>query len=589
MREFLTLKNFFKNHKWYFIFGTMGLIAVDLLQLIPPQILGQLADLLQEGNLTSTIIKNYALWLIVISVVIGVLRFSWRYLVQKTARSLETHLRDLLYSHLQTLDPTYYDHHKIGDLMAHATNDVNSVRTAFSLGLVMVVDASVLTMATVILMLKTIDTRLVLLSLLPLPLVAVAATLLSHPLHKRFLQVQEAFSQLTENVQENISGIRVIISYAQEKFTAERFKKINQLNVQANIRQAKLSSLIHPLVTFLASLSFIIVLGYGGLLILRQETSLGSFVKLNSYLSMLIWPMMALGWVFSIIERGIASQARINSILNTKPQIVNAPDAICLSRPQGNITIDNLTFYYPGSSVPALQNINLQLMQGQTLGIVGRTGSGKSTLVNLLLRLYEAPENTIFLDGHDITKLKLESLRGSFGYVPQDAYLFSTTIKENILFGREEAAEELNHVIQVSQFAKDLPQLPQGLETVVGERGVSLSGGQKQRIAIARALLGHPPILIFDDALSAVDTKTEEAILQGLKKETTNRTTIMISHRISSIRHAEQIIYLENGKILEQGTHQELLAKQGAYFELYEKQLLEDELTEVERESENGK
>jgi ATP-binding cassette subfamily B multidrug efflux pump len=587
MREFLTLNDFFKNHKWYYIFGILGLIAVDFLQLIPPQILGSLADMFQEGSLTVKVVQNYALWLVVIAVAIGILRFSWRYLVQKTARSIETYLRDLLYSHLQTLDSTYYDHHRIGDLMAHATNDVSSVRTAFSLGLVMIVDASVLTIATVILMFRTIDTRLVLLSLLPLPLVAVAATLFSHPLHKRFLQVQETFSKLTENVQENISGIRVIISYAQEKFTAERFRKINQLTAQVNIRQAKLSSLIHPLVNFLASLSFLIVLGYGGLLILRQETSLGSFVKLNSYLAMLTWPMMALGWVFSIIQRGIASQGRINSILNTKPQIVNAPDAIHLPHPQGNITINNLTFNYPESPLPALQNISLQLEQGQTLGIVGRTGSGKSTLVNLLLRLYDPPEDTIFLDGHDISKLKIESLRGAFGYVPQDAYLFSTTVKANILFGREATTEELNHILEVSQFAKDLPQLPQGLETIVGERGVSLSGGQKQRIAIARALLGQPPILIFDDALSAVDTKTEEAILQRLKNETKNRTTIMISHRISSIRHGDQIIYMDKGKILEQGTHQELLAKKGAYFELYEKQLLEDELTEFGRDLTN--
>lgn len=581
MREFLTLKNFFRTYKWYYLFGILGLIAVDLLQLLPPQILGQLADYLQQGILTPKIIRTYALWLIGISVIIGVLRFSWRYLVQKTTRSLETHLRDLLYSHLQTLEPAYYNHHRIGDLMAHATNDVSSVRTAFGLGLVMIIDSTVLTIATVILMLKTIDTRLVLLSLLPLPLVALAATLFSHPLHQRFLQVQEAFSQLTENVQENISAMRVIVSYARENFTAARFEKINRLNAQVNIHQAKLSSLIHPLVNFFASLSFIIVLGYGGVLILRQETTLGSFVKLNSYLSMLTWPMMALGWVFSVIQRGIASQARINSILNTEPQIKNAPDAISLPHPQGSITIKNLTYCYPGSSEPALKDLNLQIRAGETLGIVGRTGSGKSTLVRLLLRLYEPPEKTIFLDGQDILKIRLEDLRGSFGYVPQDAYLFSTTIEANILFGRKAKNDELKHVVEVSQLAKDLPQLSHGLKTVIGERGVTLSGGQKQRVAIARALLNHPPLLIFDDALSAVDTKTEKAILQGLRKETVNKTTIMISHRISTILHADKIIYLDNGSILEEGTHQELLAKKGAYFELYEKQLLEEELEEA--------
>lgn len=581
MREFLTLKNFFQTYKWYYLFGILGLVAVDLLQLIPPQLLGQLTDYLQQGILTPKIIRTYALWLIGISTVIGVLRFSWRYLVQKTVRSLETHLRDLLYSHLQTLEPAYYNHHRIGYLMAHATNDVSSVRTAFGLGLVMIIDSTVLTIATVVLMLKTIDTRLVLLSLLPLPLVALAATLFSHHLHQRFLQVQEAFSQLTENVQENISAMRVIISYARENFTAAGFEKINRLNAQVNIQQAKLSGLIHPSVNFFASLSFIIVLGYGGVLILRQETTLGSFVKLNSYLAMLTWPMMALGWVFSVIQRGIASQARINSILNTEPQIKNAPDAISLPHPQGSITINNLTYCYPGSSEPALKDLNLQIRAGETLGIVGRTGSGKSTLVRLLLRLYEPPEKTFFFDDQDILKIKLEDLRGSFGYVPQDAYLFSTTVEANILFGRKAEEDELKRVVEISQLAKDLPQLSQGLKTVIGERGVTLSGGQKQRIAIARALLGHPPLLIFDDALSAVDTKTEKAILQGLRKETANKTTIMISHRISTILHADKIIYLDNGNILEQGTHQELLARKGAYFKLYEKQLLEEELKEA--------
>jgi len=588
MREFLTLKDFFKTHKWYYLFGILGLIAVDLLQLIPPQILGKLADLFQAGSLTPSVIQSSALRLIGIAVLIGLLRFAWRYLIQKTVRSLETYLRDRLYSHLQTLEPTYYDHHRIGDLMAHTTNDVNSVRTAFGLGIVMVIDSSVLTLATVILMLKTIDSRLALLSLLPLPLVALMATLFSNPLHERFLQVQEAFSQLTEDVQESISGMRVIISYAQEKFTAARFKKVNLLNAQANIHQAKLSSLIHPLVNFFSSLSFIIVLGYGGILVLRQETTLGSLVRLNSYISMLTWPMMALGYVFSVIQRGIASQARINAILNTEPQIKNTPDNIILSQPQGRITIKDLTFCYPGSSLPALKNISLEIKPGETLGIVGRTGSGKTTLVSLLLRLYEPPADTIFLDGYDIVKLNLESLRRSFGYVPQDAFLFSTTLEANILFGRQATEEELARVCEVSQLSKDLPQLQQGLKTVIGERGVTLSGGQKQRVAIARALLGRPKLLIFDDALSAVDTKTEDAILKGLKEEARNRTTIMIAHRISSILHADKIIYLDQGTILEQGTHQELLAKKGAYFRLYQKQLLEEKLTTEGKDLNNG-
>lgn len=578
MREFFVLKEFFWQNRWNYFWGILGLVCVDLLQLVTPRVLGNLADAFQKNHLNPGLIQRYALILIAVAVLIAVLRFIWRYLVQRAARGLEMHLRDLLYKHLQTLEPEYYDRHRVGDLMAHATNDLNAIRSTFGIGLVMVTDALVLTTATISLMLSTIDARLVLASLLPLPVVVWLATRFSRLLHNRYLKVQEAFSHLTEQAQESIAGIRVIKSYVQEKPTMEKFNQASERSMQANLNLVRVAGLIFPLVQLFASFSFLIVLGYGGYLILRQEVSLGDFVALNGYLAMLIWPMMAMGWVFSIIERGKASMRRINAILQTGPKIKDAPDAVVIEKAQGLIEFKNLSFSYNNTSRPALQNIALKILPGQSLGIVGRYGSGKSTLVNLLLRLYDPPDGSIWLDGLDIKRLTLQSLRKQFGYVPQDSFLFSDTIRSNILFGRPEADEVmLAEAVRISLLEKDLASFPQGLDTIIGERGVTLSGGQKQRVAIARAILADPPVLILDDAMSAVDTKTEEAILQNLKGIRQGKTTIVIAHRISTVQHADQIIYLEDGKILEHGTHQELLQNEGRYFQLYQKQLLEQE------------
>ncbi|WP_227764365.1 ABC transporter ATP-binding protein [Zhaonella formicivorans] len=585
MREFFLLKEFFWQNRWNYFWGILGLVCVDLLQLVPPRVLGNLADAFQKNQLNPGLIQRYALILIAVAVVIAVLRFIWRYLVQQAARGMEMHLRDLLYKHLQTLEPEYYDRHRVGDLMAHATNDLNAIRSTFGIGLVMVTDALVLTTATIFLMLTTIDARLVLVSLLPLPAVVWLATRFSRLLHNRYLKVQESFSRLTEQAQESIAGIRVIKSFVQEKPTLDKFNQASERSMQANLNLVRVAGLLFPLVQLFASLSFLIVLGYGGYLILRQEVSLGDFVALNGYLAMLIWPMMAMGWVFSIIERGKASMQRINTILQTEPQIKDAPNALAIKKAQGLIEFKSLSFSYNNTSRPALQNIELKILPGQTLGIVGRTGSGKSTLVNLLLRSYDPPDGSIWLDGLDIKKLTLQSLREQFGYVPQDSFLFSASIRSNILFGRPDADEQkLAEAVRISRLENDLASFPQGLETIIGERGVTLSGGQKQRVAIARAILADPPVLILDDAMSAVDTKTEEAILQNLKRIRQGKTTVMIAHRISTVQHADQIIFLDDGKIVEQGNHQELLQKEGRYFQLYQKQLLEQEFFAVGKE-----
>ncbi|MDS1029336.1 ABC transporter ATP-binding protein [Bacillota bacterium LX-D] len=578
MREFSTLKDFFWANRWNYLGGIIFLIAVDFLQLLPPKILGAFADLYQTKQLTKQVILKYFLLLTIIAILIALLRFLWRYYIQRSSRALEMYLRNKLYAHLQCLDAKYYDQHRIGDLMAHATNDINAIKSTFMIGLVMIIDAVVLTTATVLLMFKTIDLRLVLAALMPLPFVAFLAVRFSHLLHNRYLKVQEAFSSLTEQTQEYIAGIRVIKSFALENSAREQFQIINQNNAQSNLNLVRLSALLSPLIQFFASLSFLIVFGYGGYLILQQQISLGSFVAANGYLSMLIWPLTALGWVFSVIQRGVASMVRINLILQTETSIQEAPDAFEIKDTNGQITYQNLDFAYDGYPNLVLKNINLKILPGQTIGIVGKTGSGKSTLVNLLLRIYDPPNSSIYLDGQDVKKVLLDSLRSQIGYVPQDSFLFSTTIEENILLGQiAKESFSLEELIRICHLADDLASLPGGVKTVIGERGVTLSGGQKQRIALARALVNNPPVLILDDSLSAVDTRTEEIILHNLKQIRSNKTTLMIAHRFSTIKHADQIFLLEQGKIVEQGTHKELVNRKGLYYQTYRKQLLEKE------------
>ncbi|TCS83216.1 ABC transporter ATP-binding protein [Tepidibacillus fermentans] len=579
MKQFLALKDFFYEYRWRYIIGIIWLIAVDSLQLIMPKLLGAFTDALRNGTLSTRQLLLYIASILVIALFMFIFRFLWRMYVMGNARFLEYKLRNDLFSHLQTLSTNYFNHHKTGDLMAHATNDINAVRMAAGPGIVMIFDTIILLGTTIFMMIQTISLKLTIIALLPLPFMAVVTGRFGKIIHHRFRKAQESFSHLTEKVQENFSGIRVVKSFVQEQAELENFTKANQDYVDKNMHLVRIQALFDPIVQFISGISLLIILSYGGILVINHEITLGDFVAFNSYLGLLIWPIMAIGWVINILQRGAASMARLNEIFQTKPEIYDQEGLIQpdLQEIKGDIRIQHLSFAYPNQSNKVLSDINIHIPQGKTLAIIGKTGSGKTTLVNLLVRLYDVEEGMIQIDGHDIKSFPLEVLRQNIGYVPQDNFLFSTSIKENIGFGLDSYTDqEVEKAAEDAQILDNIQDFPMKFETIVGERGVSLSGGQKQRVSIARALIKNPKILILDDSLSAVDTKTEEAILKRLKEVMKERTSIIIAHRISTIKEADEIIVLDEGKIVERGTHEQLLQLKGQYYDLYQKQLLEE-------------
>ncbi|HCD08908.1 MAG TPA: ABC transporter ATP-binding protein [Thermoanaerobacter sp.] len=576
MKSFATVIPFIKKHKWDYIIGIIFLLAVDLLQMIVPHLLGSVTDLFKSKDLTPKVLLTYSFWIIGIAILVFAFRFIWRMKIMGMSRLLEKELREQLFAKFLELSPQYYNEHKTGDLMAHATNDINAVRMAVGPGIILSVDASFLGISIILIMVFTIDPKLTILALLPLPVIALVVSRFGKVIHSRFLKVQEAFASLTDKVQESISGIRVIKAFVQEKEEIENFRGENLRNFKANMDMIKIWGLFDPTVQFLAALSFTIALLYGGIQVIKGIITLGDFVAFTSYLGMLIWPMMAFGWVINIFQRGSASMERLNIIFSEVPEITDNYADPNITVIDGNIEIKNLTFSYKKGLPPVLKNINISLPKGKTLAIIGKTGSGKSTLVNLLARLYKVPQDTIFIDGHDINEIPLKVLRENIGFVPQDNFIFSDTIANNIAFVNEEPLEKIQQFATIADVHKDIMDFPQQYQTIVGERGVTLSGGQKQRIAIARALIKEPKILILDDSLSAVDTNTEETILSNLREYMKNRTTIIVSHRISTIKNADEIIVLDNGEIVERGTHEELIKLKGLYNSIYEKQQLED-------------
>lgn len=554
---------------------------VNSAQLVIPKMIGNLTDVIAGGDFSRGDIFSFLWRFVGLSVVVAAGRYGWRINIMGTARKMEYTLRNMLFNHLQGLSTEFFNHNKTGDLMAHATNDIHSVRMALGPGIVSAVDALFLTTVIVLMMARTISLQLTLVALIPLPLMIAVGIGFRGIIHTRFRRVQEAFSRLTERTQENFSGIRVVKGFAREKSEIERFRAVNELNVKRNMDLVRVQALFHPLVGYLAGLSFIILLGYGGMLVINGAVTIGDFVAFNSYLGMLTWPVMAIGWVMNLIQRGTASMERLNDIFRQQSEITD-PDASALPSLQGKIELNNLTFAYPTSTAPVLKDITVEIEPGEVVGILGRTGSGKTTLLNLLLRLYDAEPGMIKLDGVDIDQISLEVLRENIGYVPQDSFLFSTTIRENIDFAA--TGSSLERVMEYAKVAKvydNIMEFPDQFDTVVGERGVTLSGGQKQRIAIARALIKEPQILILDDSLSAVDTETEEAILQNLKRIFPGKTVIIVAHRISTLKNANQILVMEEGEITQRGTHEELVEQEGLYKELYQKQLLEEQIESV--------
>lgn len=578
---FLRLKDFFREHKRYYFFGIISLIIVNSAQLVIPKMMGGFTNLIATGEFSKGELVRFLGIFIGLSLFIAVFRYLWRINIMGTARKMEYTLRNMLFSHLQTLPTEFYNHNKTGDLMAHATNDIHAVRMALGPGIVNAVDALFLTSVIIFMMAKTINWKLTLIALMPLLIMLGISIGFGKVIHRRFRGVQEAFSLLSDRVQENLSGIRVVKGFAREKSEVERFHAVNQLNVDKNMELVRIWGLFHPLVAYLATLSFIIVLGYGGVLVLDGSITIGDFVAFNSYLGMLTWPIMAIGYVMNMIQRGKASMDRLNDIFNQETEIVD-PEVSALTKLNGQIEFNDLTFTYPNSKKPVLEGINAEITPGQVVGILGRTGSGKTTLLNLLTRLYNVDPGMIKLDGVNIDQVSLQVLRENIGYVPQDSFLFSSTLKENIDFAHTES--ELAKVMEyakIAQVYENIMDLPKQFDTVVGERGVTLSGGQKQRVSIARALIKEPQILIMDDSLSAVDTETEEAILKNLNRIFPGRTVILVSHRISTLQGADQILVLEQGKISQRGRHEDLVVVEGLYKELYHKQLLEEQIQSV--------
>ncbi|NMB08258.1 MAG: ABC transporter ATP-binding protein [Tissierellia bacterium] len=580
MQNFITLKDFFKQNKWNYILGIICLLIIDSIQLLIPQIIRKVTNLLEEGLIVPTELLKYSLLILLTGFLIAAGRYLWRINIFGTSRKMEHYLRNMFFEHLLTLSPNYFTTHKTGDLMAHATNDINAVRQASGQGIMMAVDATFLTILSMIMMAKTTNIKLTLIALATLPFITLTVNKFGKVIYRRFTSVQEAFANLTDTTQENFAGIRVIKSFVQEDLALEEFTQVNEDNLSKNLALVKVSGIFHPLVQFVSSISFLIVIIYGGRLVMLDTITLGDFIAFNNYLGLLIWPMMAVGWVVNILQRGVASMERINTILDEESEIIDSENPIPLDKARGKIEFKNVDFKYPGAKEPVLKNINFTIEEGKTLAIVGRTGSGKTTIVNLLLRLYDIDHGEILLDDINIKDIKMQDLRENIAYVPQDNFLFSTTIKDNIGFAfDEEVSDEM--IIEAAKAAEvynNIVDFPNSFDTVLGERGVTLSGGQKQRVSIARALIKDSPILILDDSLSSVDTETEEKILNNLEKLTNRKTTIIISHRISTIQNADEIIVLDDGQIIERGTHDILVENNGLYNYLYEKQLLEEKI-----------
>ena len=582
MRAFKTLKNSFIENRWWILIGLVALVVVDVLQLFIPRVIKYAIDDLTFGTISSSGLLFYGLQVLLLAIGIGCLRYIWRYFLLGSARRMEKALRERLFNHLQTLSPSYFSHTKVGDLMAHATNDIEAVRMALSLGIVFLMDTVILGILTIFFMVY-IHPTLTLFAILPMPFITLVTLFFSRAVFRRFETLQKTFSSLTERVRESIAGIRVIKAFVQEESQRARLSQVSQDYIQKNLSVTRIWGMFFPLILFLSNLSIAIVLYWGGRLTIFQSISTGDFVAFMSYLGLLAWPMMALGWAINVIQRGNASMARLNRIFEEKPVRYDFPKPLWSGSLRGNLEIRGLSYCPVNGGIPILQDIHLTIEEGERLVIVGRTGAGKTILCNLMTRVLEPPKGSLYLDGIEIHQIPLEVLRKSIGYVPQDTFLFSDTIRENIAFGKLNATDkEIEEVARIAQIYEEVMGFPEGMNTVIGERGITLSGGQRQRIAIARALLTNPSIFILDDALSSIDTETSEQIIIRLEEFLKGKTSILVTHRIAPLLRADRIVVLEKGRIAEIGDHQSLLSKGGIYAELYWKRQLEDEL-EIER------
>jgi ATP-binding cassette subfamily B protein len=565
MRELLKLRKYVIRYKFHFLFGVLALVTIDLLQLVIPRILKWAVDGLATGTADLSDLGFYFLIIVLIAIGIAIGRFFWRYLIIGSSRRIERSLRTDFYEHLLTLDFAYYDQQKTGDLMAHAVNDINAVRMALGFGFIILVDVFILGIASLCMMLS-ISPRLTLYALIPFPVIAIVSTRFGRVIHHLFEKVQEAFAVLTERVRENLSGMKVIKVFVQEEGEIHKFERLSRGYIKKNLNLVRAWGMFFPIIISLASLGQVIVLWLGGKYVILGQISIG-----------LVWPMIAIGWAINLFQRGAASQGRLNRIFEKRSSIVSGNKVV--ERLKGAIEFKNVAFTYYGKNMPALENINLSISPKEFIGVTGPIASGKTCFINLILRLYEPQKGKILVDGQDIKDLTIESLRKNIAYVPQDTFLFSETIKHNIIFGMKDVNQaEIEHIAHVAQIYDEIMQLPNKFDTRIGERGVTLSGGQKQRIALARALLLKRPILILDDAVSSVDAETELRILESIRHELKNRTSIVISHRAFVLKDATRIIVFDNGKVVQQGTHNELLRKTGIYRDIFRIQQIEMKL-----------
>jgi ATP-binding cassette subfamily B multidrug efflux pump len=586
LKPLLRLVPYLRRYRRTLVLGLLTVVMSNLFTVAQPMFVGRAVDALKTGLeqrvLAGSDLLFYALAIVSFSICAGFFTFLTRQTIIVISRHIEFDLRNDFLSHLQKLSLAYFQNTPTGDLMAHATNDIGAVRNCLGPGIMYPTD-TFMTFSMVLTVMLIQDWRLTLFALIPLPFVSYAVYKFGKLIHKKFEERQAQYSELTTRAQENLSGIRVVKAYVRERYEIALFRMLSWDYLKKNLVLARVQSIMWPLMFLLIGFSLVITLYIGGTKVIEGRLSIGVLTAFFGYLTMLIWPMIAFGWVTNILQQGAASMARLVKILDTAPEVRDTEQTdTTIHSVRGAIEFHGVTFRHKSAEHSTLQDINLTIPAGTAVAIVGYTGSGKSTLVNLIPRLYDVTEGQLLIDGIDVRTIPLDVLRSNIGYVPQETFLFSETITENILYGTDRgSAEDVREAAQVSQIARDVGDFPAGYETTLGERGITLSGGQKQRTAIARAIVRQPKILILDDALSAVDTYTEEEILKRLRNVMEGRTSIIISHRISTVKDADMIVVLHEGRIVEQGTHGELVERGGIYAELHKKQLLEQELEQL--------
>lgn len=583
MKELKLAWRYVRRHWWQYILGILALFIVDEVNTYVPRFTGEITNGLDQHTLDMGGVMGLVWKIVLIGVIIAVGRFAWRFFLFGSARSIEKELRSDLFAHLSSLSPHYYNEHKTGDLMARFINDLQAVRTLVGMNVISTFDATVMLLLVLWQMMTYVSPKLTGVAVLPLILIIFGDYFYGKVMHKRFLAKQQAFSTLTDQVQETVSGIRVIKSFVQERKELYAFAKTTLFTKEKNLGVVRLQALVMPLLDLIVGIASLLTLIYGGYLAIYGEINIGQFISFNSYVTMLVWPMMAVGECITSVSQGLASLRRIQEIFDVKPEIVDG-DMVnpSIQTLKGDISIEHLSFAYPDQpTVPVLEDVSVHVKAGETLAVLGRTGSGKSTLPSLLMRLYDVPDGMITIDGHNLRVIPLAALRRNIACVPQDNFLFSDTLQNNIAFGSDnKSLDAVQEAAKNACIHDNIMEFPKQYQTLVGERGVTISGGQKQRSSIARALMKDAPILLLDDALSAVDTDTERQILDNLRRLRKGRTTIIVAHRISTIQDADHILVLDEGKVEEYGTHEELLNNGKLYASLYRKQQLEKELHE---------